>query len=65
MSFLTLSLMNVSAQNAGILDDMFRKMEAIMPNQVRKIRANYGKQGRCDRRPWQYRNPLGGYLRRL
>ena len=43
MSFLTLSLMNVSAQNAGILDDMFRKMEAIMPNQVRKIRANYGK----------------------
>ena len=43
ISLLTVNLMNVSAQNAGILDDMFRKMEAIMPNQVRKIRANYGK----------------------
>lgn len=43
ISLLTVNLMNVSGQNAGILGDMFRKMEAIMPNQVRKIRANYGK----------------------
>jgi hypothetical protein len=43
ISLLTVNLMNVSAQNAGILDDMFRKMEAIMPNQVGKIRANYGR----------------------
>ena len=43
ISLLTVNLMNVSGQNAGILDDMFRKMEAIMPNQIRKIRANRGK----------------------
>lgn len=43
ISLLTVNLMNVSAQNTGILDDMFRKLEAIMPNQVGKIRANYGR----------------------
>ena len=43
ISLLTVNLMNVSAQNAGILDDLFRKIEVIMPNQIRKIRANYGK----------------------
>ena len=43
ISLLTVNLMNVSAQNTGIIDDMFRKLEAIMPNQVGKIRANYGK----------------------
>ena len=40
ISLLTVNLMNVSAQNAGILDDMFRNLEVIMPNQIRKIRAN-------------------------
>ena len=50
ISLLTVNLMNVSAQNAGILDDMFRKMEAIMPNQIRKIRANrcFGIQRRYE-----------------
>jgi hypothetical protein len=43
ISLLTVNLMNVSAQNTGILDDLFRKIEAIMPNQVGKIRANYGR----------------------
>ena len=43
ISLLTVNLMNVSAQNTGILDDLFRKIEVIMPNQIRKIRANYGK----------------------
>ena len=43
ISLLTVNLMNVSAQNTGILDDLFRKIEVIMPNQVRKIRANRGK----------------------
>lgn len=43
ISLLTVNLMNVSAQNTGIIDDMFRKLEAIMPNQVGKIRANYGR----------------------
>lgn len=43
ISLLTVNLMNVSGQNAGILDDLFRKIEVIMPNQIRKIRANYGK----------------------
>ena len=43
ISLLAVNLMNVSAQNTGILDDLFRKIEVIMPNQIRKIRANYGK----------------------
>lgn len=43
ISLLSVNLMNVSAQNTGILDDLFKKIEVIMPNQIRKIRANYGK----------------------
>ena len=43
ISLLTVNLMNVSAQNTGILDDMFRNLEAVMPNQITKVRANRGK----------------------
>ena len=43
ISLLTVNLMSVSAQNTGILDDMFRNLEAVMPNQITKVRANRGK----------------------